>query len=122
MMSTADDAQKNMRDTGFLGNVLRSDRPRPETLSLPFKLSIQHARGKTDRNIPYLRHSWSRIDAVAIVSFWVSFWLATGGAERGAGNHIEVFRAMSVIRTARLLTITSGTTVRPPFLDVGHVD
>ncbi|KAF7416082.1 calcium channel protein [Pleurotus ostreatus] len=110
MLSTADGAQKNMRDTGFLGNVLRSDRPRPETLSLPFKLSIQHARGKTDRNIPYLRHSWSRIDAVAIVSFWISFWLATGGAERGAGNHIEVFRAMSVIRTARLLTITSGTT------------
>ncbi|KAG5220860.1 calcium channel protein [Salix suchowensis] len=110
IVSTADAAQKNMRDTGFVGNVLRSDRPRPETLSLPFKLSIQHARGKTDRNIPYLRHSWSRIDAVAIVSFWISFWLATGGAERGAGNHIEVFRAMSVIRTARLLTITSGTT------------
>lgn len=39
------------------------------------------------------------------------FGLAMGGVERGE-HHIALFRAMSVIRTARLLTITSGTTVR----------
>jgi hypothetical protein len=47
---------------------------------------------------------------VAIVSFWICFGLAMGGVERGQ-YHIGVFRAMSVIRTARLLTVTSGTTV-----------
>lgn len=86
------------------------------TLSLPFRLSITQAHSKTQRNVPYLRHSWSRIDFVAIVSFWISFGLASGGLERGGNGsgkiwHIGIFRAMSVLRTARLLTVTSGTTV-----------
>ncbi|TFK68921.1 hypothetical protein BDN72DRAFT_646515 [Pluteus cervinus] len=80
-----------------------------ETISLPFKLSIKQVHDKTRRNVPYLRHSWSRIDFVAILSFWITFGLATGGIERGT-QHIGVFRAMSTIRTARLLTVTSGTT------------
>lgn len=85
-------------------------------ISLPFKLSINTVHEKTRRNIPYLRHSWSRIDFVAIASFWVNFALANTGLERGGENglRISVFRAMSVIRTARLLTITSGTTVSCP--------
>jgi hypothetical protein len=41
--------------------------------------------------------------------------LACFGVERGGGGeggyHIGVFRAMSVLRTARLLAISSGTTV-----------
>ncbi|KAJ7112947.1 Ion transport protein-domain-containing protein [Mycena epipterygia] len=81
----------------------------PETLALPFRLSITNAADQTRRNAPYLRHSWSRIDALAIVAFWASFALATFGVERGE-HHIRVFRALSALRTARLLTITSGTT------------
>ena len=80
-------------------------------LSLPFKLSVATIRDKTQRNMPYLRHSWNRIDLLALIGFWVSFALATGGIERGS-KHIGIFRALSVFRTARLLTITSGTTVR----------
>ncbi|KAJ7078435.1 Ion transport protein-domain-containing protein [Mycena belliarum] len=83
--------------------------PAPETLALPFRLSITSAADQTRRNAPYLRHSWSRIDALAIVAFWASFALATAGIERSA-HHIRIFRAISAIRTARLLTITSGTT------------
>jgi voltage-dependent calcium channel len=90
------------------------------SLSLPFRLSINQAHSKTQRNVPYLRHSWSRIDFVAIVSFWISFGLASGGLERGGSGekvwHIGIFRAMSVLRTARLLTVTSGTTVSGFFL------
>ncbi|ESK91833.1 calcium channel subunit cch1 [Moniliophthora roreri MCA 2997] len=94
----------------FLSNMLRSDRKNPgELISLPFRLSIRQISDKTSRNLPYLRQSWSRIDLVAILSFWVTFVLATTGVERGS-KHIGIFRAMSVIRTARLLTITSGTT------------
>jgi hypothetical protein len=85
--------------------------PGPELLSLPFKGSIFRAQNKTLRNLPYLRHSWNRVDLIAIISFWISFGLATGGLERGR-NHIGVFRALSVLRTARLLTVTAGTTVR----------
>lgn len=93
----------------FLSRALRSDNPDP--ISLPFRLSITHIHEKAHRQVPYLRQSWSRIDFIAIVSFWITFALAMTGEERGR-YHIGIFRAMSVIRTARLLTITSGTTVR----------
>jgi voltage-dependent calcium channel len=92
----------------YLSEMLRNDRPEP--LSLPFQLSVIQAHNKTQRNMPYLRNSWNRIDFVAIFGFWTSFVLATVGVERGT-YHIGIFRALSVLRTARLLTITSGTTV-----------
>ncbi|KAF5341523.1 hypothetical protein D9758_012561 [Tetrapyrgos nigripes] len=94
----------------FLSAAFHSDTKNPgEALSLPFRLNITEVNDKTMRNVPYLRQSWGRIDFVAIVSFWVTFVLAMTGLERGQ-YHIGVFRAMSVIRTARLLAITSGTT------------
>ncbi|KAI0739665.1 Ion transport protein-domain-containing protein [Daedaleopsis nitida] len=99
---------RNPSEPTFLAKALRSDNP-SETLSLPFRLSVEDARGQTQRNLPYLRHSWTRIDFIAILSFWVAFALATAGEERNA-YHIGLFRAMSVLRTARLLAITSGTT------------
>ena len=92
----------------FFSRALRSDNDDP--ISLPFRLSIQHVHEKTKRGLPFLRQSWTRIDFVAIVSFWIMFMLAVTGAERGR-YHIGLFRAMSVLRTTRLLAVTSGTTV-----------
>jgi voltage-dependent calcium channel len=80
-----------------------------EIIGLPFTLAITESRDKLQRNLPYLRHSWSRIDFIAILSFWVTFALATTGLERGQA-HIGTFRALSTLRIARLLTITNGTT------------
>ena len=82
-----------------------------EVLVLPFQFSVRLARDVTRRNLPYLRHSWTRIDAIAVVAFWITFILAQAGVERGR-YHIGIFRALSVLRTARLLAITSGTTVK----------
>ncbi|KAF7291112.1 hypothetical protein MIND_01254300 [Mycena indigotica] len=82
---------------------------KPETISLPFRLSVKDAADRTRRNSPYLRHSWSRIDAIAIVAFWTTFLLATFGVENNE-HHIRIFRALSALRAARLLTATSGTT------------
>ncbi|KAH9475037.1 Calcium-channel protein cch1 [Psilocybe cubensis] len=95
----------------ILSMAMRSENSanHPDSIALPFRLSIGHLHDKTSRNVPYLRQSWSRIDFIAIISFWITFALAITGAEKGK-YHIGVFRAMSVIRTARLLTITSGTT------------
>lgn len=93
----------------FFAKALSSDQP--DNLSLPFKLNVSNVHDKLQRNVPYLRNSWSRIDFVAITSFWVCFVLAEFGLEIGDGRHIGVFRAMSVLRTARLLAISSGTTV-----------
>ena len=107
-------------EPSYLSRVMRSDAPAPanpshqkgDTLSLPFRLSISHLHSKTQRNVPYLRQSWTRIDFLAIVCFWITFGLATTGFEHGSGGlHIGVFRAISVIRIARLLSVTSGTTV-----------
>jgi hypothetical protein len=110
-LNTAQNVHTAIRDVSrptFLSRALRSDNP--DAISLPFRLSITHIHDKAHRHVPYLRQSWSRIDFIAIVSFWITFVLAMTGQERGT-YHIGIFRAMSVIRTARLLTITSGTTV-----------
>ncbi|KAI0321538.1 Ion transport protein-domain-containing protein [Amylostereum chailletii] len=108
--SGADRMHGHLRDPSrgaFPANAMRSNHA--EQLSLPFRMSVSVAHGVTHRNVPYLRHSWSRIDFIAIVGFWTSFILAQTGVEHGS-HHIGVFRALSVLRTARLLTITSGTT------------
>lgn len=86
-----------------------------EYLGLPFRLSVYTAQDHVVRNVPYLRHSWNRIDFIAIVCFWIAFGLAEGGVERGVGRHVAVFRALSVLRTSRLLAVTSGTTVSEVF-------
>ncbi|KAF8840292.1 hypothetical protein BDN67DRAFT_996862 [Paxillus ammoniavirescens] len=95
----------------FLSRAMKSDVPKPdssEPISLPFRLNVQAARDKVVRNLPYMRQSWGRIDFLAVVGFWVSFVLATEGVERGT-HHIGIFRALSVLRIARLLAVTSGT-------------
>lgn len=107
-VQSAHNAIRNAPEGTFLSRAMQSDDNDP--ISLPFRLSVQHIHEKTRRGLPYLRQSWNRIDFVAIVSFWIMFGLAMAGVEKGE-YHIGLFRAMSVIRTARLLTITSGTTV-----------
>jgi len=82
-----------------------------DALILPFQFSINLSRGVTRRHLPYLRHSWTRTDALSVIAFWIAFILAQTGVEHGS-HHIGLFRALSVLRTARLLAITSGTTVR----------
>ncbi|KIJ40348.1 hypothetical protein M422DRAFT_256903 [Sphaerobolus stellatus SS14] len=86
---------------------------------LPFVTAIQKERSLIKRGLPYLRHSWSRIDFVALLGFWIAFILSVSGAERvvteSSGTailvrHIGLFRALSVLRCARLLAVTNGTT------------
>ena len=97
------------------GRAFRSDVPKSEdgTITLPFRLNIRAVHQKLKQNFPYLRQSWGRVDFIAVISFWVSFILASAGVERGV-YHIGIFRALSVLRIARLLAITSGTTVSHP--------
>ena len=80
--------------------------------STPFALAIAKQRSLAEESRPYLRHSWNRIDFLAVCSFWAMFVLATLGIEKTSTLHISVFRALSVLRTTRLLAVTHGTTVR----------
>ncbi|KAL3473327.1 Ion transport protein-domain-containing protein [Aspergillus californicus] len=57
----------------------------------------------------FLRHSFNRLDFVAVVSYWVSFALAIGGVE--TTQQLYVFRMLSCLRILRLLALTSGTSV-----------
>ncbi|MCJ1394714.1 calcium channel protein [Xylographa bjoerkii] len=57
----------------------------------------------------FLRHSWNRLDLLAVVSFWISFIMnAVGFAEN---RHVYVFQMLSCLRILRLLGLTSGTSV-----------
>jgi len=57
----------------------------------------------------FLRHSFNRLDFVAVVAFWISFVLTI--FEEESRFHIYVFRMLSCLRILRLLGITSGTSV-----------
>jgi hypothetical protein len=57
----------------------------------------------------FLRHSFNRLDFIAVFSFWVSFILQLFSIE--SGRHAFVFRMLSCLRILRLLYLTSGTTV-----------
>ncbi|MBW0462341.1 hypothetical protein O181_002056 [Austropuccinia psidii MF-1] len=73
-----------------------------------FRSGLQRQQNQLINQIAYLRQSWNRIDFVAVISFWISFILSINGTE--AASQVYVFRALSVLRLMRLLTITSGTT------------
>ncbi|KAL9025999.1 MAG: hypothetical protein Q9196_005270 [Gyalolechia fulgens] len=57
----------------------------------------------------FLRHSFNRLDFLAVVSFWISFVLEILQIEQS--KHIYVFRMLSCLRILRLLGLTSGTSV-----------
>lgn len=57
----------------------------------------------------FCRHSFNRLDFLAVVSFWISFVLEIVQVEQR--RHIYVFRMLSCLRILRLLGLTSGTSV-----------
>ena len=76
----------------------------------PFQKAVAKQQSLSASGRPYLRHSWHRIDMIAVLAFWIMFALAVTGKEATAARHIYLFRALSVLRVGRLLVITSGTT------------
>lgn len=83
--------------------------PSPFTsATTPYALSVKRQRATYQQ--AFLRHSWNRIDALAVTCFWVSFALAVTGKE--AEDNLWFFRALSVLRATRLLAMTAGTQVR----------
>lgn len=57
----------------------------------------------------FLRHSFNRLDFVAVVAYWVAFFLSVFGVETRA--QLFVFRMLSCLRLLRLLALTNGTSV-----------
>ncbi len=57
----------------------------------------------------FLRHSFPRLDFVAVISYWVSFVLSQ--TQNEPTRFIYVFQMLSSLRILRLLNLTSGTSV-----------
>jgi hypothetical protein len=76
----------------------------------PFQHAVAHQKALSAAGRPYLRHSWHRVDMIAVIAFWLTFLLSLTGQENTADRHVYIFRALSVLRAGRLLVITSGTT------------
>lgn len=70
--------------------------------------SRQQQRNRLARRA-FLRHSFNRLDLLAVVSYWVSFALALTHLEHD--HRLYVFRMLSCLRILRLLGLTSGTMV-----------
>ncbi|KAF6838429.1 calcium channel subunit cch1 [Colletotrichum musicola] len=57
----------------------------------------------------FLRHSFNRLDFLAVVAFWISFSLSITRVE--SEKHMYVFRMISCLRILRLLALTNGTAI-----------
>lgn len=57
----------------------------------------------------FLRHSFNRLDLLAVVSFWISFTMEVVGFQMD--HRVYLFRMLSCLRILRLLSLTSGTSV-----------
>ncbi|WVR06351.1 hypothetical protein IAU60_003382 [Kwoniella sp. DSM 27419] len=94
-----------------VSNPLKDDKSRviPVLPEAPFQKAVARQKHLSAQGRPYLRHSWHRIDMIAVVAFWVTFFLAITGYEGTADRHVYIFRALSILRAGRLLVITGGT-------------
>ena len=70
--------------------------------------SRQQQRNRLARRA-FLRHSFNRLDFLAVISYWVSFALAVSRIE--SSSHFYLFRMLSCLRILRLLSLTTGTSV-----------
>jgi len=74
-----------------------------------FVKDVRHQRRLRLAHRAYLRHSWNRLDFLAVVSYWISFSLSATGIEDA--KYIYAFRMLGCLRILRLLGLTSGTSV-----------
>ncbi|OJJ35434.1 hypothetical protein ASPWEDRAFT_40623 [Aspergillus wentii DTO 134E9] len=57
----------------------------------------------------FLRHSFNRLDFIAVISFWISFFISFNNIEND--HKLYIFRMMSCLRSLRLLALTNGTSI-----------
>jgi hypothetical protein len=59
----------------------------------------------------FLRHSFNRLDLLAVLAYWIAFGLGNTSVEND--YHLYIFRMISCLRILRLLALTHGTAVCP---------
>jgi len=58
----------------------------------------------TGTQIPFLRHTFNRVDFLAVLCYWIDFFLMMAGVQ-----HVYFFKTIAAMRTLRLLNITAGS-------------
>ncbi|KAF4123347.1 voltage-dependent calcium channel [Geosmithia morbida] len=106
----------NNRKSAKVSSILP---PEPATISRSFTTLMQ-----TQQTMPetleeqqrfqlarraFLRHSFNRLDFLAVCSFWMSLILSISGIEHA--SHFYLFRMLSCLRILRLLAVTHGTSI-----------
>ncbi|KAF4510443.1 hypothetical protein G6O67_002330 [Ophiocordyceps sinensis] len=81
--------------------IMQGQQALPETLEEQQRLQLARRA--------FLRHSFNRLDFVAVVSYWISFTLGIAGIEHR--HHLYVFKMLSCLRILRLLALTHGTAI-----------
>lgn len=79
---------------------------------LPDELGPGHSRQRQRIRLAkraFLRHSFNRLDAVAVVSYWISFALRLVNYD--TTHHVYIFNTLSCLRILRLLGLTGGTSI-----------
>ncbi|RDW94337.1 calcium channel protein BcCCH1 [Coleophoma crateriformis] len=79
------------------------------TMQGPEVLTVEQAQRQQLARRAFLRHSFNRLDFVAVVSFWAAYLIGLFGVE--SENHLYVFRMLSCLRILRLLALTNGTAI-----------
>lgn len=103
--STRSDLSQHYNDSSSLSEDANTSGIR--TLTHLNTLMIQPPRIQKNFHRAYLRSSWSRIDFISIVCFWISLPLSINRYD--AKHQIFVFRALSCIRILRLCNLSTGT-------------
>ncbi|KAI4214540.1 MAG: hypothetical protein LQ351_002957 [Letrouitia transgressa] len=94
----ADDPQQSILRS-FTGMQIQADQPGHSREQQRFRLARR----------AFFRHSFNRLDFLAVTSFWISTILAAIGVEQN--RHVYIFQMLSCLRILRLLSLTSGTSV-----------
>ncbi|KAG7131387.1 Calcium-channel protein CCH1 like [Verticillium longisporum] len=94
--------QINLGPSAFARSLtFMQGQPVPQTVE-------EHQRYQLARRA-FMRHSFNRLDFLAVVAYWITFVLAITGLE--SKHHMYVFRMISCLRILRLLAITNGTAI-----------
>ncbi|KAI9814449.1 MAG: calcium channel protein [Pycnora praestabilis] len=89
-------------------SIVRSFTSMQAQMDQPGHTQQQQQRVRLARRA-FMRHSFNRLDLLAVTSFWISFGLSLAGLE--AELQFYLFRMLSCLRILRLLGFTSGTSV-----------
>jgi voltage-dependent calcium channel len=92
----------------FQPSVVRTFTGLPEVTATGPGHSKQNQRIRLARRA-FLRHSFNRLDLIAVVSYWVSLSLQLSGYE--GRQHVYIFNMLSSLRILRLLGLTAGTSI-----------